>query len=74
MTPRTLNATGKHGFRHIEKMKQRAQDQADRDGAAMAVVEYEGLVFVRPLTRALRLCDKHRDARIVETLRPEGVA
>lgn len=74
MTPRTLTATGKHGFRHVEKMKQRAQAQADRDGAAMAVVVYDGLVFIRPLARAQHLCEKHPDAEIVAECGPEGDA
>ena len=71
MSPRTLTATGKHGFRHLEKMRDRAAEQAERDGAAMAVVVYEGVVFVRPLARAQRLCDKHGEARIVAELAPD---
>jgi hypothetical protein len=71
MSPRTLTAAGKHGFRHLEKMRARGQEQADRDGAPMAVVVYDGLVFIRPLARALRLVDKHGDAEIIAELRPD---
>ena len=70
MTPRTLTTTGKDGFRHIEKMKRRAQEQADRDDAPMAVVQYDDLVFVRPLGRAQHLCEKHPSAKILHECVP----
>jgi len=61
MTPRTLPAS----YKATEKQQRRAQEQADRDGAPMAVVRYDGLVFVRPLVRAMGLCAKHPTASIV---------
>ena len=60
MIPRTLPAS----FRATEKQHRRAQEQADRDGAPMAVVSYQELVFVRPLVRAMGLCTKHPTATI----------
>lgn len=73
MTPRTLTATGKDAFRHVEKMKRRAQAQADRDQAEFAVIRHDGLVFVRPLVRARRLAEKHREAEILAVCRPGAV-
>jgi hypothetical protein len=76
MSPRTLSANGKDGFKHVAKMKRRAAEQADRDGAPMAVVSYQGNVFIRPLPRALRLLEKHRreGAKIVARFMPGGEA
>lgn len=60
MTPRTLPAS----YKSSEKQRHRAQEQADRDDTPMAVVSYEGRVFVRPLVRAMGLCAKHPAAVI----------
>lgn len=66
MSPRTLPTNHKS----LRKMKNRAQEQADRDKATFAVVEYQELVFIRPIVRAQHLCEKHPDAKIVATFRP----
>lgn len=66
MSPRTLP----NSHKSIRKMKHRAQEQADRDQATFAVVEYQDLVFIRPDARARHLCEKHPDARILTTCSP----
>ena len=66
MTPRTLPCS----FKTTEKQRRRAQEQADRDDAPMAVVLYDDLVFVRPLARALQLVWKHPEAKILHKCFP----
>jgi len=66
MSPRTLPANHKA----IRKQTRRAQEQADRDGAPMGVVQMDGLVFVRPLQRAQHCVQKHRDAQLLYELYP----
>jgi len=66
MSPRTLPRS----FKATQKQRRRAQEQADRDGAPMAVVAYDDLVFVRPLVRALALRAKHPTAQIVHECFP----
>lgn len=67
MSPRTLPANHKA----IRKQKRRAQEQADRDKAPMAVVQLDGVVFVRPLGRALHCCEKHKDAQMLGEFYPQ---
>ena len=71
MSPRTLTAN----FRGIEKMKHKAQEQANRDASPFAVVQHivggKVVVFIRPLGRALHMVEKHRQAEIVAELFPE---
>jgi len=66
VSPRTLPAS----YEATRKQHRRAHKQADRDNTPMAVVRYDNLVFVRPLAKAMSLCVKHPEAKILHECFP----
>lgn len=56
---------------NLEKMLDCGQQRANSEGAPMAVVVHQGLVFVCPRACAQLLCEQYPKVRIIAELTPE---
>ena len=67
MSPRSLPAN----FKGQAKATRKAQEQADRDNATMAVMRFGDVVYIRPIVRAEHCVAKHpAESEIVAICEP----